>query len=293
MICRNDLVYVEIEQFKDYELTLAIAFEMARRHYEQYAGEDIVIWHKVERGSKGKLRVVPDSHWHEKSEKLILKYYYKDFVDDWGIEGMEVPMNMIDKKRKFKQDVEKCKVEILHGPKCIDASKLFPKVSRPFPVIPIDKAPTVDIQLNLALPKEELLAYVEAIKDNYDKDRSAITFEKEITLLNEDEIGFSIRAPKGKASISILENSRQIVYADIFYIYDRIKEEGQSKENINDISHEIYVRHTELLEAFGLDRKTALSTPKRTPRTILAHYDLAFKMIDEMGYKELITGQKI
>ena len=130
----------------------------------------------------------------------------------------------------------------------------------------INNIPSIKIELNLNLPKEELIAYISKIKDDFDKDNSII--KTPLELLGETlEKSDNKKTPKKpKAS----------VYADWFYIYDYWKYEKIQGKTDKDIFVALEVENNVPYKEDML----------RKIRDKMKYF------IDDLGYKELITGVK-
>jgi hypothetical protein len=120
--------------------------------------------------------------------------------------------------------------------------------------------------LNIAFPKGELIAYISKIKDEYDKDNSII--KTPLELLGETlEKSDNKKTPKKpKAS----------VYSDWFYIYDYWKYEKTQGKTDKDIFVALEVENDVPYKEDNL----------RKIRDKMKYF------IDDLGYKELITGVK-
>jgi hypothetical protein len=128
----------------------------------------------------------------------------------------------------------------------------------------INNTPSIKIELNPNLSKEELIAYISKIKDEYDKDNSII--KTPLELLGETlEKSDNRKTPKKpKAS----------VYADWFYIYDYWKYEKTQGKTDKDI---FVVLEVEKNILYGEENIRKIRDKMRY-------------FIDDLGYKELITG---
>lgn len=180
-------------------------------------------------------------------------------------------------------------------------------------IIQIKNEREVSLNINLALPLEELKSYIENIKKEYDKDNSII--KNPIELIGEElEKAEKIKSkavPKDK-------NKRKKAMADAFYIYDvwkileshyaqrtiELKAEQEKeikaiKQNINYDKHdkksailEIKEKYNDLLMQYTKPYlKTEIATQLNiSTDTIDKLHSLMIKYIDNLKYKELITG---
>lgn len=115
------------------------------------------------------------------------------------------------------------------------------------------------IDLDLSLPKHELLSYISLIKDHLDKDPSFVApvelLDKELTEL---------------FSFSLLDNKKgqkQIKLATMFYIYDAFKQGMKQSQIKQEVSY---------YNGANIDE-----------RTIKGYYNLMKKLIDEENYRHL------
>ena len=279
---RDDLIYKEIEEFQDYELTNCIAYEMAIRS-QNYTYSIDVINLDVISGIDLNNTDISDSDKNYLLDVIELSDYIKIFsnnksnklnfieflqMDEQIKSMMNETMNFEDRLNKYgkveclKILNKKSKKEILN--KLINPPKLNMKHSRP--KIKINETSLFSIDLNLNLPKEELIAYISKIKDDFDKDNSII--KTPLELLGETlEKSDNKKTPKKpKAS----------VYADWFYIYD-------------------YWKYEKALGKTDKDIFVALEVENNVPYKEDMLRKIRDKMkyfIDDLGYKELITGIK-
>ena len=132
--------------------------------------------------------------------------------------------------------------------------------------LPIEYDNQISIIINPNLPKEELIAYISKIKDDFDKDNSII--KTPLELLGETlEKSDNKKTPKKpKAS----------VYADWFYIYDYWKYEKTQGKTDKDIFVALEIENNVPYKEDML----------RKIRDKMKYF------IDDLGYKELITGVK-
>ncbi|MDD2896737.1 MAG: hypothetical protein PHG81_12040 [Aliarcobacter sp.] len=133
-------------------------------------------------------------------------------------------------------------------------------------IIPLKKERQVNLDINFALPKEELIAYISKIKDEYDKDNSIIKTPLELLGETLEKSDNKKNPKKPKAS----------VYADWFYIYDYWKYEKTQEKTDKDIFVALEVENDVPYKEDML----------RKIRDKMKYF------IDELGYKELITGVK-
>lgn len=150
--------------------------------------------------------------------------------------------------------------------KVINLNRIYPNEDIKRLIIPKEYNKNVSLKLNLNLPKNELIAYISKIKDDFDKDNSII--KTPLELLGETlEKSDNKRTPK---------KPKAFVYADWFYIYDYWKYEKTQGKTDKDIF-------------------VALEVENNVPYKEDMIRKIRDKMkyfIDDLGYKELITGVK-
>lgn len=124
----------------------------------------------------------------------------------------------------------------------------------------------IKIDLPLNIPKEELIAYISKIKDDFDKNNSIIKTPLEL-------LGEALEKSDNKKTP---KKPKACVYADWFYIYDYWKYEKTQGKTDKDIF-------------------VALEVENNVPYKEDMIRKIRDKMkyfIDDLGYKELITGVK-
>ncbi|MFY4795173.1 hypothetical protein ACOTVS_01440 [Aliarcobacter butzleri] len=332
---RDDLIYKEIEEFQDYELTNCVAYEMAIRNTEvkellkeivlyplyefsPYEDKHIELDEKLEKNYFIDFKIRKHI---EKSYEEYLKKYHKQFYETQeyikikiAFENKEFEEHIINNiieyedkvKNYFYSNFERLKfeynkftteedkthnnsrplfyelsiVDIYGKLKTVDQLKKeekksyttiiedrnFLRLKRPRLSIYKELDKTIKFNINLNLPKEELIAYISKIKDDFDKDNSII--KTPLELLGEIlEKSDNKRTPKKpKAS----------VYADWFYIYDYWKYEKTQGKTDKDIFVALEVEN-------NVPYKEDMLRKIR---------DKMKYLIDDLGYKELITGVK-
>lgn len=297
---RDDLIYKEIEEFQDYELTNCIAYEMAIRNKD--AAKKIAILKRINNLKnkiieKIKMRtnnyylsyrkypiilkdIIEEVLIYKLKKEFGINYNYSEIEENpIGIkfvrytplysEAMrEQLLSPFDKKFKHKTKTNFITkrgylIEQIYNKKREIKSEINSNFKRK---LTLKNSLNIKIDLNLNLPKEELIAYISKIKDDFDKDNSII--KTPLELLGETlEKSDNKKTPKKpKASI----------YADWFYIYD-------------------YWKYEKALGKTDKDIFIALEVEKNIPYKEDMIRKIRDKMryfIDDLGYKELITGVK-
>ncbi|KLE08980.1 hypothetical protein AB0W27_08285 [Aliarcobacter butzleri] len=308
---RDDLIYKEIEKFQDYELNNCIAYEMCIRNKEFKN-----LLNDVELIRKNYFKVAK-MYAETKTAKYNLKTsedvinIVKDKIDDFmefrknkirdklseiykkfGLALFDTTNNSVlddikdvhfrtkgslQNMLEFKEENKDGQLEFLSTnynlkldlPKEVSRieyvkNNLMIVTSRP--KIDSDKSHIIEMKLNLNLPKEELIAYISKIKDDFDKDNSIIKTPLEL-------LGETLEKSDNK---KIPKKPKASVYADWFYIYDYWKYEKTQGKTDKDIF-------------VALDVENNVPYKEDMLRKIR---DKMKYFIDDLGYKELITGVK-
>lgn len=155
------------------------------------------------------------------------------------------------------------------------------------------------IELNLSLPKDELIAYISKIKDMYDNKN----FRTPLELLGEYLESSNEKINKSKV-------------ADMFFVYDYLTFKKELIEKDNEYKYKEYEEQVQEINESPylspIDRKIQLKELKKefeentnvrinelfndienfTPAKVKRYYYKIKPFIDECKYKELITGKK-
>lgn len=171
------------------------------------------------------------------------------------------------------------------------------------PKIRLENTNFLQVKINPNLPKDELIAYISKIKDEYDKDNSLI--KTPLELLGED---FE-KSDNKKINKKII--------ADKFFIYDYVTSRQEQIKKDNEFLYEVYEEDIQKIKKnpyiTSSDRKIQLKEKKReleenantrkdelfadipkfkTGTAKRYYYDIK-PFIDDCKYKELITGMKL
>ncbi len=319
---RSNLIYKEIEEFEDYEYSNCIAYEMAIRNKEAITLK-IEIDKLLANMNKDYFLI------KELNNQLLTKYWIRHIFEEdilnYPIKGtfkkLEIRKKLhnevnpditikhylpIDKNYKKLKSKDCCNEDIektfMLNNKRIVISKTYKKL-----IIPKFLYQKTDIQINLNLPKDELRAYISKIKDYYDEDNFS---ERGLSL-----IFLSIFS--GENNDSDKSDNKQInkrLIADKFFIYDyitarqeQIKKDNELKfqeyeEQLQEIKNNPYVtpkdrkiQQQELKKEFEENTNTRINElfediEDFTPATAKRYYYDIKPFIDDLKYKELITG---
>lgn len=297
---RHDLIYKEIEEFQDYELTNCIAYEMAIRNKK--AAKKLVILKRIETLKYKiieKIRARTNNYYlsyrkypiifKDIMEEILISRLKKEFGINYNyseIEENQIGIKFVrytplyseamreqllspfDKKFKHKTKTNFITkrgylIEQIYNKKREIKSAISSNFKRE---LRLNNTSSIKVELNPNLPKEELIAYISKIKDDFDKDNSII--KTPLELLGETlEKSDNKKTPK---------KPKALIYADWFYIYDYWKYEKTQGKTDKDIFVALEVENNVLYKEDML----------RKIRDKMKYF------IDDLGYKELITGVK-
>jgi len=285
---RDDLIYKEIEEFQDYELTNCVAYEMAVRNknisalVNKYLKKRFVFSYAEEKNADIELLkdygfTLETMLWTEILG--ILKQDIKLF--NGRIRTPITYSNDILKNKTNNNSYIYFEKDSFFSESFYDKNTIVEKIkenniNKEFissirfsfkrPKLQFQRNKIVKIDSNLNLPKEELIAYISKIKDDFDKDNSIIKTPLELLGETLEKSDNNKTPKKPKAS----------VYADWFYIYDYWKYEKIQGKTDKDIF-------------VALEVEKNVSYKEDMLRKIR---DKMKYFIDDLGYKELITGVK-
>lgn len=257
MIKRTDKIYMEIEEFEEYELTSCVRYELAKRAGGNYKvdtdinedNRNIVMFLdiKIDEDIFNSFR---DVH----GEKGMTDAIGDALEDKLGIFGGEEKLKNREKVRIAK---EKCKhrqgykvfTEICLEKDCADKVDLVEsrcdikpnfkrELIKPFWLM------RVNAEIDLTLPENELIAYVKLLKRAYDKDGDVPkTADKNMELGD-----MRLDTPKNRAC----------KWADMFFVYDATKcgmKKSQIKSELDNYYYDNPEKATKKSEC-GIDQKT-------------------------------------
>ena len=282
---RNDLSYKEIEEFKDYELTNCIAYEMAIRNEiiieiidtyldtkdELIFGEDEEAYKLLnDYGFDGlslscyKISNFPSFNINYNSGMISADYSEEILLDKNKNNNIYLVDNILI-NASYEDDQNK-EINIIENNNINE--NYIPSIHFGYgrPLLKFKKNKIFNIQINLNLPQDELMSYISKIKDEYNKDNSIIKIPLELLgeILEKNDNKRTPKKPKAS------------VYADWFYIYDYWKYEKTQEKT----DKEIFV---------NLQVENDVPYNEDMIRKIR---DKMKYFIDDLGYKELITGVK-
>ena len=314
---RSDLIYKEIEEFEDYEFTNCIAYEMAIRNKEV---QKVII-------DFDKCISIDSNEYFELVNKL--ENFFIPLGEDYiNIEEneeitfkvlgglyLEYPFinNELREKHNYNQDGMRAiiydkifQIRTLKSPFYINQSsknnnKCSEILKRPTLSIPDKMNKNINISTNLNLPKDELIAYISKIKDEFDKDTTLIKTPLEI-------LGEDFQKCNNK------KINKKLI-ADKFFIYDYITARQEQIKQMNNQIIEEYEDKIQNIKNDSEDNKTSrinnlkkelsqdrinttdtqileeLKEIENIPYgTARRYYDNIRPYIDNCKYKELITG---
>jgi len=233
---RSDPIYKEIEEFEDYELTNNIAYEMALRvneviEFVKKWKEDRRRWNNGE--IEGREMRDFDDILYKHGFSSIFDILSKEKHNKYEIsyETAKNKFYRIDNKF-FLDEPDKILLTDISRDELKNYKKHFIKktilMNFSRPKITLQEETFLDINLNV--PKEELLKYIEKIKDNYDKNNSTLKTPMEF-------LGTELQeADNSKAQ----KKSKKKIWADAFFVYDYVEARLKQIENKNAITKQKY-----------------------------------------------------
>ena len=318
---REDLIYKEIENFEDYELTQCIAYEMAIRNKEV---RKLLNQYENKPTPKDIRKIKVKLFEYGINNNVIHFYTHKSMYShmEEGIEtqGMDNILNfkvdLIDTNElnALSDELEDIKISKEHIDPYQNLSITY-KLKRP--KLTLKKIHEYNITINFALPKNEIFSYIGKIRDSI-KLNNKTSLEK---LISEDLHSIEYRLPKS--------------YADMFFAYDYFKYyEYLNKQNDKELQNKIAKinkdhnndAETTLRDHHIKDAKEShsnsklskenikfeieeiinpkqaeninksldnLDTKNKRATTTEKHLATMRKYIDKLKYKELITGTSL
>ena len=276
---RSDSIYKEIEEFEDYEYSNCIAYEMCIRNKE--VKRLIKVLNKMEHLRKS---LKPHEEAIEKECNELKKYgigfnILSSILTDifYEINDIEVGKSslnilyendlILDRKDYLYVDpyddgivgvLENGDEEIIpYKQMNLDYIPLIKK-SYSRPTLKIDKSKIFKVELNLSLPKEELLDYVSKIKDDFNNKTNAM-IRTPIDLLiydsslmeyigkenNTSEINRKLDALEDillddKTDNSNIKKLKKKLIADSFFIYDYVTARQEQIKKGNELKFQEY-----------------------------------------------------
>ncbi|MEA2091625.1 MAG: hypothetical protein U9O83_04560 [Campylobacterota bacterium] len=278
---RNLKQYKDVEKFADYELTNCIAYEMAIRV------EDVI---KNIRNKSDDNRIY--SKYGIGGEYWLNYHFFEDiygymYDDDEVVHTDSGGMYFQPGKYFIKITDDSEETEISQSIKtegmyintlmydnstAADSYSISPIYKRPhmgsYPVFR-----DVDVNINFNLPLDEIKAFVEHIYRNQEKDRDLLLSPFEIMGGDLEKSEHEICDKEGKCHDPRKVLSKQQKIADMFFIYDAYKLGWKQSQ----IKIEISYYHGKQIDE----------------KTINKYYEVAKEYIDNLKYRELLTGVSV
>jgi len=185
------------------------------------------------------------------------------------------------------------------NPKTVISLKSFVKFRRPKLEVPIHISLELEVNLNLHLPKTELLSYIETLKDKYDSDNGLL--ETPIERINQK---LNKNVKKNIDDAKVMSSSD---WADAFYMYDVSKICKQGSEYLyEEIIEELTKYHGYKIKKAGAsiyenksyevykmfkDKYTNDTVKKYCGKTtIKERIKLMKNLIEDCGYRYLVSS---
>ncbi len=297
---RTDNQYTDIEEFKEYELTYCIAYEMAIRNnkvqklIKSYIKDELKKYFIDLHSLYSEYHLKRQNNYNElrkffiNPHSLYLKYHF--FTQEEQKKETFIKKIHQYEKKEFKNNEEmvttftkETKEYTVYSSESIKTIQdgsitsyntwIKPSYSRP-QIFSVEQEKTVKAELNLAMPKNELIDFIKIIKESFDKDNNSI---KSISELLGNEPLFL------KDKIKYPKKPKAEKFADWFFIYDlyNIKKIKSRKSDL-EIFGEIDL---ELLEYYNSSRDDYYSSD--TYR--LSIMPIMRSFIDKLKYKQILT----
>jgi hypothetical protein len=210
---REDVIYEEIEEFKDYELTNCIAYEMAVRVDE--VKEYLKKW---ENGRRKWSNGETDTNEVSIFSKILTNHGFNSVLDILMKPTSQYFVEYVNKKSKYVEIDGKFGKDLSNHFFCVDTEKkelenegfIHKNIKMEFSRPKLTFKETTNLNLNLSLSEDELIAQIKKIKAEYNKDNSFI--KTPLEMLGEDlEKADNSKYPK---------KPKATIFADWFFIYD-------------------------------------------------------------------------
>ena len=298
---RSNLIYKEIEEFEDYEYSNCIAYEMCIRNKEVKKLLNIIINKFDEIFEANEFEFIINKEAIEKECNELKKYgigfnTLSSILTDifYEINDIEVGKSslnilyendlILDRKDYLYVDlIDDGIVGVLeNGDEEIIPYKqmnldYIPLIKKSYsrPTLKIDKSKIFKVELDLSLPKEELLDYVSKIKDDFNNKTNAM-IRTPIDLLiydsslmeyigkenNTSEINRKLDALEDillddKTDNSNIKKLKKKLIADKFFIYDYLKARQEQIKQMNNQIIEEYEDKIQNIKNDSEDNKTS------------------------------------
>ena len=335
ILLRSDEAYLEIEQFKEYEFSWCIAFEMAKRdpmllkdvsrfirfykknnHYIDFIPFSLDTYensfeYRIHRRAKAIFEFGYDyfaqNHWlspidlyyitMDDTALVMAELYMNQFHDIQqqltnerfsleDEEGIMFESSVNLKNEHFFKDKESVSdKEIIDAiedfdidPSMIESQrKATENFSRPKLSIPAISNKSIQVELNLALPQNELFAYITHIKEMYDGQKSLLKSSIELLGVGLDAIGLE-EIDSADMYKKDRRKTLQEKCTDLFFIYDC---------NTNNLSMDYTI---DRLNRYWNDERNAFPEQFQQ-KTYKRYLKLSKDFIENRKYQSLLIGQ--
>jgi len=329
---RNDTIYKEIESFEDYELTQCVAYEMAVRNenvisllnslgvnkYENHDDYIYLLLNANDTESKELLKYGIDFVNHiqylfetKSSLEMMLEdkivfcpsnVVLQDILTEHELftiahhemdadNELELDTDFYTYYNNFKKRLPKYRNH-LETISSKDSLKIIENALKRKHTIPVEThfsrpklelplTPLIRIDINLELPEKELFAYIKAIKKRYSayNDKNIPNTPLELLGVQLKKADNLVYKQEGKYHKAKETFSKQQKLADMFYIYDCLQH-GDTQRKIQNAIYNYYA-------------DKGIETITMDGATLKKYKDIAIDYIDNMRYKELVTGVKL
>lgn len=300
---RDDDIYEEIENFKDYELTQCIAYEMSIRSSENLKAikniidkynnnySDILSKYQEIEKQINEVDCIGLMYYDERLKVITKIINELSAIREKSYRDFETSSLSSDKSTINKQDKQGYSIYT----NLIDYGEAY--VSNGMQILNNFKRPKLNInplysrnitaEIDLSRPLDEILAYVSHIKKDLEKNKDILKAPIELFEL----LGIELQKADDISKMCVVnKNEKELCFdgrqgktrtqklADMFYIYDMVKEGSKELRIRSDISKYYEDKFSK--------------TTDISDTTFRKYRDIAKDYIDNQRYKELLTGVK-
>ena len=333
-IFRADEIYRDIETSQDYELTYSLSYEMAVRNREVIVRleemESLTAEGKEEYSSMTNTADASFTMHGEvpglDSDKLtkLKKRYLELEVQLRNDFYFRLDETHLLKKRKIilekriEKDGPKPSIdqqisefaESIGNPKC---TIFHPIYNTRQPSVPSIASKVKELRIDFALPEEEMIAQIRAVKRIYNESYPLVPLPLDIKDKNESIYDFKTKLFNNNRvhGIEYPVKTKQQTYADAFFIYDVLASRGlEDKKAFSFIHDEIKAYYTDMVmninsnkfeysEIKNVDKRIKVYVKERKSiensivdtykDTMIDRYTILLPFIEDLKYKQLLV----
>ena len=276
---RDHSIYKTIESCEDHELTYCLAYEMAIRNkqiikcinnldpdlFELTINSHLLRNMPIMKIMEDFMFILTKDDLIESKLNLTTDTEALKIINSHKFRTMQQYQETynIKKSNKLFSNVSSNPFVTIPGSLKVIPESYFPRISQRQPYIPLHKSKKRNITIDFALPMKEIEKYIEAVKQNYDLDRSILNLPlDEYKVKNHKPLYFT-GGGKFKnnkpfpVNIMYPIKTKQYRYADMFFIYDKLFniKNQQNEKAKTDIQNELLDYYTKMVLNYN-DLKT-------------------------------------